>query len=164
MQERGAVPTLTGQRRRVAVLLVVVIAAVLLLDQATKTWAENALADRTIHLVWTLRLNLSLNSGVAFGLGHGVTPVLVAAAVLVLVFTVGLSRALSSPLRAVAMGLVLGGALGNLADRVLRSNGGAVIDFIDPQWWPIFNVADTAISCGVILLLISGFGQREEQA
>ena len=85
------------------------------------------------------------------------------AAVLVLVFVVGLSRALSSPVRAVAMGLVLGGALGNLTDRVFRSNGGAVIDFIDPQWWPIFNVADAAISCGIVLLLISGFGQRESQ-
>ena len=164
MQERGAVPTLTGHRRRAAVLLVAVIVAVVVVDQVTKTWAEHALADRTIHLVWTLRLNLSLNSGVAFGLGTGVTPVLVAVAVLVLVFVVGLSRALSSPVRAVAMGLVLGGALGNLTDRVFRSNGGAVIDFIDPQWWPIFNVADAAISCGVVLLLITGFGQRERQS
>ena len=62
----------------------------------------------------------------------------------------------------------MGGAVGNIIDRLVRSGhgflGGGVIDFIDPQWWPIFNVADTAISCGVILLLISGFGQREPQA
>ena len=64
---------------------------------------------------------------------------------------------ISSPVRAVAMGLVLGGALGNLTDRVFRSNGGAVVDFIDPQWWPIFNVADAAVVCGAILLAITGW-------
>ncbi|MEY2569819.1 MAG: signal peptidase, partial [Acidimicrobiaceae bacterium] len=59
---------------------------------------------------------------------------------------------------AVAVGLVLGGALGNLVDRVLRDGsgflGGAVVDFIDAQWWPVFNVADIAVSVGGVLLVL----------
>jgi signal peptidase II len=130
-------------------------AAVVALDQLTKTWAENALRDRTIHLFWTLQLNLSFNSGVAFGVGRGVTPFLVVGAVMVFIGLLAYSRSVPSLARAVAMGLVLGGACGNLSDRLFRGNGGGVIDFIDPQWWPVFNVADAAISCGAVLLIIS---------
>jgi signal peptidase II len=57
------------------------------------------------------------------------------------------------------LGLVLGGALGNLADRVFRDGsgflGGAVIDFIDLQWWPVFNVADIAVTVGGVLLVLT---------
>jgi signal peptidase II len=63
----------------------------------------------------------------------------------------------------VAAGLVLGGAIGNLVDRVFRSPGflsGAVIDFIDLRWWPVFNLADAAITCGCLLLLFSGLRGR----
>jgi len=132
-----------------------VAGVVVLLDQLTKTWAVHALRDRTIHLFWTLQLNLSFNSGVAFGLGRGVTPFLVVGAVVVFVVLLAYTRSVPSMLRAVAMGLVLGGASGNLCDRLFRGNGGAVIDFVDPQWWPVFNVADAAISCGAILLIFS---------
>jgi signal peptidase II len=62
---------------------------------------------------------------------------------------------------AIALGLVLGGALGNLADRLIRGHGGAVIDFIDFQWWPVFNVADMAITIGAVLLVIAGFREGE---
>jgi signal peptidase II len=48
---------------------------------------------------------------------------------------------------------VIGGALGNLADRLVRHHGGAVIDFIDPRWWPVFNIADAAVSVGVVLAI-----------
>ncbi|HEX2191905.1 MAG TPA: signal peptidase II, partial [Acidimicrobiales bacterium] len=68
------------------------------------------------------------------------------------------------PLLAVTAGLVLGGALGNLADRLFRSPGllrGAVVDFVELRWWPVFNVADSAITCGCLLLLWSGWRSAE---
>jgi signal peptidase II len=109
-------------------------------------------------LFWTLRLNLSFNSGAAFGLGAGLGPfILVGAAMLVVVFfVIGRHSLTRSLLLTVALGLVLGGAIGNLIDRVVRDNGGAVIDFIDLRWWPIFNVADAAISVGAVLLVAAG--------
>jgi signal peptidase II len=64
------------------------------------------------------------------------------------------------PVLAVAVGLVLGGALGNLADRMFRGRGwlrGAVIDFIDFRVWPVFNVADAAITCGCLMLVWAGW-------
>lgn len=129
-------------------------AAVVLLDQLTKEWALRSLADGPVHVVWTLRLNLSINSGIAFGLGQGLGPVLVVAGVAVVALLVAFTRsARMGVLTAAAVGLVLGGAVGNLADRVFRDQGG-VVDFIDLQWWPIFNVADAAISVGAVLLVL----------
>lgn len=129
-------------------------AAVVALDQLTKEWALRALADGPVDLFWTLRLNLSINSGVAFGLGRGLGPVIVVLGVLVLVvILVAARRAVLTTWTAVAAGLVVGGAVGNLVDRLLRDHGG-VVDFIDFQWWPIFNVADAAISVGAMLLVL----------
>ena len=131
--------------------------AVVALDQATKTWALRALADGPVHVVWTLRLNLSFNSGAAFGLGKGLAPFLVAAGVVTVVVLVGLGRTTGTTGAAsVALGLVVGGAVGNLADRLFRDHRGAVVDFIDLQWWPVFNVADAAITCGALLLVLAG--------
>lgn len=162
MQERGTVAPLTAGRLRIPALAGGVALLVVAADQATKTWALHALANRTIHLVWTLQLNLTFNSGVAFGLGKGVTPLLVVAAVVMLVLVMGFGQFHTDPTRAVAMGLLLGGALGNLVDRLVRSHGGAVIDFIDAQWWPVFNVADMALTCGVLLLLVTTWRQPAE--
>lgn len=153
MQERGAVPTLTRTRRLPAVAGTA--AAVVAVDQLTKTWALRVLADGPIDLFWTLRLKLTINSGAAFGLGRGLGPVLVVAAVAVLVVLGMLARSTSlSAVGTVALGLVLGGALGNLVDRLVRDQGG-VVDFVDLQWWPVFNVADAAISVGAVLLVVT---------
>jgi signal peptidase II len=70
------------------------------------------------------------------------------------------------PAVAFALGLVLGGAFGNLSDRLFRDPGllrGAVVDFIDLQWWPVFNVADMAVSCGCVLLVITA-GRRTAES
>jgi signal peptidase II len=161
VQERRVEPALTSaavDRRPLAAryaVLAAVAAAAVALDQVTKTWAEHALRDRTIHLFWTFQLNLSFNTGAAFGVGRGFTPYLVVGAVVVFIVLIAFSRSVPTLARAIAMGLVLGGACGNLVDRLFRGNGGAVIDFIDPQWWPVFNVADAAISCGAVLLIVS---------
>jgi signal peptidase II len=142
-------------RRAIIVALAVVVVAV---DQATKTWAlHDAVEPR--HVIWTLRLALTFNSGAAFGLGRGKTTIFVLGAVALVVVLVGLgrraSRTASLP-AVIAMGLLLGGALGNLTDRVIRHHHGAVIDFIDLQWWPVFNVADACITIGALLLVLTG--------
>ncbi|MCA1842819.1 MAG: signal peptidase II [Actinobacteria bacterium] len=143
-----------------------VAAAVVLLDQVTKTWALHHLSGgRIIHLVWTLRLALSFNSGAAFGIGTGFGPFLVAGGVALVAAFAFMGRGLGlgrSALVMAAVGLVLGGAVGNVADRVLRDHDGAVIDFVDLQWWPVFNVADAAITVGAATLALSGRRARPD--
>jgi signal peptidase II len=133
--------------------------AVVVVDQVTKTWALHHTVD-PIHIIGTLRLALTFNPGAAFGLGRGITPVLVLGAIVLVVVLLGLGRTASrtaSVPAAVAMGVLLGGACGNLVDRLVRHNNGAVIDFIDVRWWPVFNVADASITVGAILLVLFGF-------
>jgi signal peptidase II len=147
----------TGGRHRARRVSVVAMmtAAVVALDQTTKTLALDRLRGGPIHLAGPLSLALSFNSGVAFSLGTGLTvPIIVIGAVLVVVL---LWFARGSPSYPVALGtgLVLGGALGNLADRIFRSHGGAVIDFIHFGFWPTFNVADVAIVVGAVVLVLA---------
>ena len=132
-------------------------------DQASKTWALHRLADGPVHLVWRLRLVLTFNSGAAFSLGRGVTPFLVAGVVVLLVVLLFLGRSVASLPAALALGLVLGGAVGNLSDRVVRHHHGAVIDFIDLRPWPTFNLADTGVVCGAVLLVLTS-GDRKRRA
>jgi signal peptidase II len=143
-----------------------VVAAVVGADQATKSWAVHRLSHGSIHVVWKLDLSLSYNSGAAFGLAQGWAPVLAALAVLVVVGLVVALRGVRSHAMAAAIGLVVGGALGNLADRVFRAHHGAVVDFIALHFWPTFNVADSCIVIGVILaalLLWRGEGGGERR-
>lgn len=137
------------------------------LDQGTKHWALSALADGPVDLFWTLRLKLVFNPGAAFSIGsRGGLLSLVGLVVVAVVFR----SVLRWPTRwaPVALGLVLGGALGNLADRAFRDGdggflGGHVVDFVDPQWWPVFNVADVGISVGAVLLVLLSWrhGERD---
>lgn len=136
-----------------------IAAVVVAVDQLTKHWALNALSGgRTIDLVGSLRFNLAFNRGMAFSQGAGLGPVIGVVALLVVVgllISVGRSTSRFYPL---AVGLIIGGALGNLLDRLFRDPGwlrGGVVDFIDLQWWPIFNVADIAITVGGALLLLT---------
>ena len=146
---------MTTLRRLRGALLIA--AGVVLLDQLTKHWAINALADGDIHVLGSLRFNLAFNTGMAFSQGTGVGPVIGIVALLVVVgLLISIGRA-SSPLYTPAVGLIIGGAVGNVADRVFRAPGwfrGGVVDFIDVQWWPIFNVADIAIVVGGGILLL----------
>ena len=129
---------------------------VVVLDQLTKWWAVNTLDTRDIDIVWTLRLHLSFNSGMAFSQGEGFGPIIgVVALVVIVVLVVGLRRE-TNPLTDVAVGLIVGGAIGNVIDRLFRDPAwlrGAVVDFIDFQWFPIFNVADMGITIGGFLLV-----------
>jgi signal peptidase II len=141
--------------------MVAVAVAVVVVDQFTKTWAVNGLDDHDIDVVWTLRLHLTFNGGMAFSQGRGWGPVISVLALVVVVVLLLSLRKGGSTLSAVAVGLVVGGAAGNVVDRVFRSGsgflGGEVVDFIDFQWWPVFNVADACIVIGGILLVVTSY-------
>jgi len=166
LQERRAVAALTvpppvpppgslSERGRFAIGAAVAAAAVGA-DQAAKSLALAGLDDGPIHVVWTLQLRLTFNRGAAFGLGPGLSPVIVGIGVAVLVVFLGFSRQAARTRPAVvALGLVVGGALGNLADRLLRDHGGGVVDFLDLGWWPVFNLADVFITFGAGLLILT---------
>lgn len=140
-------------------------AFVVALDQVTKSWALAALADGPVDVVWTLRLALSFNTGAAFGLGEGAAPVLVFAAVAIVVVVLVTARTIATtPAASAALALVVGGAVGNLCDRLFRAHGGAVVDFIDFGWWPAFNVADAAITVGAVLLVVVSRRPAPERA
>ena len=140
-------------------LVAVVAPVVVALDQLTKWWALQALDDRTIDLVWTLRLRLIFNTGSAFGLGSRFAPLIALVAVVVITFVLRAQRALSGWPARFGAALVVGGAVGNLVDRLFREGGGvlggAVVDFVDFQWWPVFNVADVCICVGAALLALT---------
>lgn len=127
---------------------------VVLADQASKQIAISGLAERPpVRLPLGFELDYVTNTGIAFGLFEDGTGAVTAVTVLALALLLGWFA--FDPLRPalwVAVGLLSGGALGNLADRV---RDGAVIDFLDPPLWPAFNLADVAITAGVVLLLIT---------
>jgi signal peptidase II len=137
-------------------LLLGVTAAVLALDQLTKWWAVESLRARTIELVWTLQLKLTINHGAAFSITEGRGAIISLLALVIVAVLLRSGRHATRPAMAIAIGMVLGGALGNLSDRAFRAGegflGGGVVDFVDLQWWPVFNVADSAIVAGAILL------------
>jgi signal peptidase II len=105
-----------------------------------------------------LQLRFTTNPGGAFGLFGNLPVLFVGISVLVVVVIVIASRDLPSRSSAVGLGLVLAGALGNLTDRAIRGDGfsGEVVDFIDFHVWPVFNVADSALVVGAVVLLIAG--------
>jgi signal peptidase II len=150
-------------RRRTALVAVVAV-AVVTIDQLTKTWAVNTLATRDIDLFWTLRFHLARNRGPAFSLGFGSGGVIAIIAIVIVIVFLVVGRSVDTKLGVLSLGLVLGGAIGNLVDRAVREGsgflGGGVIDFIDPQWWPVFNVADMAVTIGGILLVFSASSDR----
>ena len=150
-----------ARRWYLAIALVVVI-----LDQVSKTWALNALDDgRVIDVVWTLRFALGFNSGMAFSKAEGWGPVIGVVATVVLVYLLSTLRRAGSAVSATGLALVIGGASGNLVDRLFRGDAwmrGSVVDFIDLQWWPVFNVADSAITVGAVLLVLGAL--RESRA
>ncbi|MEW6476365.1 MAG: signal peptidase II [Actinomycetota bacterium] len=138
-----------------------VAGVVVALDQLTKIWAVAALSDGPVEVIGTLlQFRLTRNPGGAFSLLTGLTPVLALLAVVMVIYIVRTTRRTADVVMAYSLGLVLGGAVGNLVDRMLRSPGflrGEVVDFIKVPHWPTFNVADCAITVGVILIAIRGW-------
>jgi signal peptidase II len=152
--------------RRLTARLYAVAAGAYAADRLTKVWAVHALADRPpVKIIpRVLDLRYTTNSGGAFGLGQSASWLFAGATILISAAIVVASLRPLRPLASIALGLVLGGALGNLTDRVLRGDGvlsGRVVDFIDIHVWPVFNVADSAIVIGALLLIVASFGHQE---
>ncbi|MGV1035720.1 MAG: signal peptidase II [Candidatus Nanopelagicales bacterium] len=140
-------------------LTLTIALAVLATDQLTKLWAVAALEGRPpVPIIGSiLKFNFVRNPGAAFSLGGGFTIIFSLIAIGVAVVIVRTARTLGSAAWAVALGGLLGGALGNVIDRVLREPSilrGHVVDFIEITHWPVFNVADMAITCSAILMVI----------
>jgi signal peptidase II len=133
------------------------IGLVILLDQVTKSWAVSALADgRVIHVIGSLQFSLGFNSGFAFSQGQGMGPLVGIFAIIAVLFLLRAVRKATTQLSAMALCAIVAGALGNIADRIFRGEGwlhGRVVDFIDVQWWPVFNVADSSITVGACALI-----------
>lgn len=159
-QGRGGTKVASKSHDRVALLLSVAVTVAA--DQVSKILAVNVLApDRRVDLLGSfLGLELVRNPGGAFSILRDRSVILtLATAVAVMFVTVWAYRSRESP---VPFGMIVGGGIGNLADRIFRSPGfpdGLVVDFIDISFWPTFNVADTAITIGVGLLLLRAFGR-----
>lgn len=134
-------------------------AAVLVVDQLTKVWAVASLEGQpAVNLAGEyLRLTFVRNSGAAFSLGSGSTIVISLIALGIVAVLIVRARHLRSVGWAIAMGGMIGGALGNLIDRALRTPGGLrghVVDFIALPYWPVFNVADMAVVGSAILMVV----------
>ncbi|MET9900600.1 signal peptidase II [Streptomyces sp. NPDC006446] len=148
-------------RRRIAVLFTVAVLAYAL-DLISKMIVVAKLEHHdSIEIIgdW-LKFEAIRNAGAAFGFGEAFTIIFTVIAAAVIVVIARLARKLYSVPWAIALGLLLGGALGNLTDRIFRSPGvfeGAVVDFIAPKHFAVFNLADSAIVCGGILIVLLSF-------
>jgi signal peptidase II len=145
-------------------LLLSVAAVVLALDVVTKVLAVKLLKPgQPVSIIGdTVTWTLVRNSGAAFSMATGYTWMLTLIATGVVVGIFWMGRRLVSPWWAIGLGMILGGATGNLVDRFFRSPGplqGHVVDFLSIGWWPVFNVADPSVVGGAILLVtLSVFG------
>ncbi|NNN35139.1 signal peptidase II [Streptomyces sp. S3(2020)] len=148
-------------KRRIAVLFAVATFAYVL-DLVSKMIVVAKLEHHApIEIIgdW-LKFEAIRNAGAAFGFGEAFTVIFTVIAAAVIVVIARLARKLYSLPWAIALGLLLGGALGNLTDRIFRSPGvfeGAVVDFIAPKHFAVFNLADSAIVCGGILIVLLSF-------
>lgn len=132
------------------------------IDQVSKALVVHSLSGGRVIVLFggLVQLDYTVNSGAAFGIlqARGLLFIVVAVVVSVII-VVSYRRVVASPLVVrIALGLVLGGAIGNLIDRVRL---GHVVDFIDLGWWPVFNLADSSIVVGVVLLALAALiGER----
>ncbi len=137
---------------------ILVAVAVVAVDQISKAWAVSALENDPIVVVrGLLAFRLTTNTGAAFGFFPGGGALLALAAIVAVIVILRMSGGSVGLLEAVALGLVLGGAVGNLVDRLARGAGltdGAVVDWIQLPNFPTFNVADAAVTIGAAVLIL----------
>jgi signal peptidase II len=154
-----------GRRARFAALMYSTAAALFVLDRVTKVLAEHTLPGHPRTLIpGVLQLQYTTNPGGAFGLFGGATWLFLVATIAVSAVILFASFNLPNRTLAIALGLVFGGAIGNLTDRVLNGSGlsGRVVDFLAfarapdaPPVWPVFNMADSAIVVGAALIVLA---------
>jgi signal peptidase II len=144
-----------------------VAAAVWTLDRVSKLWVERTLAGRPPITVipGVLDLRFTTNPGGAFSLGQRSPWIFVGASILVSIAIVVTAFRHTNVATSLALGLVLGGAVGNLTDRIVRGPtfSGHVVDFVDFHVWPVFNLADSAIVVGAVVLAISSFAADRDR-
>jgi signal peptidase II len=149
------------RRAHLALLLYATAAGIYAIDRVTKWVVELRLSGRPpVDLIpGVVRLRFTTNTGGAFGLFGGQAWLFFGATAVVCAVIVVVSASLQSRVAAVGLGLILGGALGNLTDRIVRGPRG-VIDFIDFRVWPVFNAADSAIVIGALIVAVAGLRRR----
>jgi len=166
LQEGGGAQVAQGSQapnKRARIGLAVTFAVTLLADQVSKAWATVALAQgHKIEILGSfLQLRLVRNPGSAFGLFAGSTIIIFTVNLVILTaLTIWAVRNEEEPVK---LGLVIGGGMGNLVDRLARPPGmgrGEVVDFIYLSFWPTFNIADASIVIGVLLLLAGGYRKK----
>jgi len=136
----------------------IAVAVVVVADQVTKELALSRLADGPFDVIGSLRFRLTFNSGMAFGAGSGWGPLIGGLAVAVIAYLVRMIRHHAPGPTTLALGVLIGGAAGNLVDRLFRGERwlrGSVVDFIDLGWFPVFNIADAAINVGAVSLVLA---------
>lgn len=144
-------------RRRALRAMYVAAAFAYVLDRLTKVAAERSLPGDPVTLIpGALTLRFATNSGGAFSLFQDIPWFFAVVSIVVSVAIVVTSARHDDRIVAAALGLILGGALGNLTDRIVRGPGlsGHVVDFIDLHVWPVFNLADSAIVIGALILAV----------
>jgi signal peptidase II len=136
----------------------IVAGTLIVADQVSKIWAASYLANRDVNILGSFRLHLTRNSGASFSVAEGKGAIF---GVFAIAVSIGLIMYLPKQrdrASAIALGAIIGGAVGNVIDRGFRvPHGfltGHVVDFLDLQWWPIFNVADVGVVCGGITLTL----------
>lgn len=160
--DRSAGTARSGRRGQLWVVVAGVLLLVVVADQVTKDAALRLLVDPRPVLPG-VTLSLSFNTGAAFSMGASLTPVITGIASVVVVAIAWFARRVASTGWALVLGLVGGGAAGNLVDRLVRPPAvgrGAVVDFIDVSWFAAFNLADVALTIGVaVAFVLSGRGR-----
>jgi signal peptidase II len=161
------------------------LVTVLAIDQLTKRWALERLAPaivggprEIIEVIGPLQFNLAFNTGASFSLGSDSSAIIGLVAIAIVVVLALVARKVDSKVQLVLIGIIMGGALGNIIDRLTRVGeidpftgevasgfmSGAVIDFIDVQFWPIWNVADMAVVVGgIVLAILSAFAPEDPE-
>jgi signal peptidase II len=154
-RRKGADPLTAGGLAGLYLSLGITALIVVVADQVSKQLALSRLADGPVDLIaGALTLRLTYNSGGAFGVLQGWPGLFLIATVVVVAVILLWVRRLEDPRWALPLGMVLGGGLGNVFDRIFRDTNGQVVDFIDLHWWPVFNLADASIVIGVGVVLI----------
>lgn len=158
-----AVSDLTSGRRALATAMSVAL-GVVVLDQITKRWAVGRLEtgpctpETCIDVIGSLRFHLHFNPGASFSTGAGLGRLFGVIAIVMTVVLLRMAAGATDRATPILFGAIAGGAVGNLIDRLVRAEdgflSGEVVDFIDLQWWPIFNIADAAIVVGVLSVIV----------
>jgi signal peptidase II len=158
----GAQVSPDGPRSRVRVVAAAIALVLVGLDQLTKTLVVRSLGEgESINVIGDfLRITHVRNTGAAFGILKGFGGVFALAALVGVVVFAAIVVRQPTPVSAIAAALIAAGASGNLLDRLVRTGG--VVDFVDFRFWPSFNVADSAITVGALLMLFTGFGEQRK--